>query len=221
MFKKMLQPILGILTFPVCIGISISLYEQLSLIQPIAYYNQKYFVIGIVAYLVVHAIFFKPSYLYILSHELMHVIAAWLSFGKVKSFKVSPKGGSVVTTKSNLFIALAPYFFPFYTITIALLFFTAKFFIKDDISYNPFIFAIGFTLAFHIILTVDFLKIKQTDLLHTGYIFSVLLIYIVNIAIIGLIFSLLFGNVVFIDFLKEAYSKSKGIYTGIFRQLFL
>ncbi len=221
MFKKTLKILLGIFTIPICAGVSVSLYEQLSRIKVVSYYHQKYFVIGIIAYLVVHAVVFKPSYLYIFSHELMHAIATWLSGGRVTSFKVSPKGGNVAVTKSNLFIALAPYLFPFYTIVISILFFAAKIFLKGSINYNPFLFAIGFTLAFHIILTVDFLKIRQTDLMHAGYFFSICLIYAVNITVIGFIFSLLFGNVTLLGFLQVAYFKSKYIYMAVYSQLFL
>jgi len=221
MFKRVLKLLLGILIIPVCIGVSVGFYEQLNRIKVISYYHQKYFVIGIVAYLVVHALIFKPSYLYIFSHEFMHAIATWMSGGKVKSFKVSSKGGSVGVTKSNLFIALAPYFFPFYTVVVAIVFFAAKFFLKNNIDYNPFLFAIGFTLAFHIIITVDFLKIRQTDLMHAGYLFSICLIYIVNIIVIGLIFSLLFSSVTFKAFLMDIYLNSKDIYVGMYQQLFL
>lgn len=221
MFKRVLKLLLGILIIPVCIGISVGFYEQLNRIKVVSYYHQKYFVIGIVAYLVVHVLIFKPSYLYIFSHEFMHAIATWISGGKVKSFKVSSKGGSVGVTKSNLFIALAPYFFPFYTIVVTIVFFAVKFFLIKSIDYNPLLFAIGFTLAFHIIITVDFLKIRQTDLMHAGYLFSICLIYIVNIIVIGLIFSLLFSSVTFKAFLMDTYLNSKDIYVGMYRQLFL
>jgi len=221
MLKRVLKFILGIFITPVCVGVSLAFYEQLNQIKVISYYHQKYFVIGIVAYLVVHAMIFKPAYLYIFSHEFMHAIATWISGGKVTAFNVSSKGGSVAVTKSNLFIALAPYFFPFYTIIVTIIFFAAKLFLKDGIDYNPFLFAIGFTLAFHIILTLDFLKIRQTDLLHAGYLFSMCLIYIVNLFVIGFIFSLLFSSVTFKAFAMDTYIRSKDIYIGIYQQLFL
>jgi len=221
MLKKILNILLGILVLPVCVGVSISLYEHLNQIKIVSYYQQKYFIIGIISYLVVHAVFFKPSYLYVLSHELMHAIAALLSGGRVRSIKVSSKGGSVATTKSNIFIALSPYLFPLYTIVVALLWFVIKFVTKSDIDYSFFLFAIGFTLAFHIVLTIDFLKIRQTDLLHAGYFFSICLIYVINLLIVGLIFSILFKGMIFVGFLQDSYIKARDIYTGIFCQLFL
>ena len=220
MLNKILKILLGILALPICIGVSISLYEHLNQIQIVLYYRQKYFIVGIISYLVVHAVVFKPSYLYVLSHELMHAIAALLSGGRVRSIKVSSKGGSVATTKSNIFIALSPYFFPLYTIIIVLVWAATKFLIKSDIDYSFFMFAIGFTLAFHIVLTIDFLKIRQTDLLHAGYLFSMCLIYIINLILVGLIFSFLFKSMAFTAFLQDSYIKTRDIYVGIFRQLF-
>ena len=220
MLNKILKILLGVLALPICVGVSISLYEHLNQIQIVLYYQQKYFIVGIISYLVVHAVVFKPSYLYVLSHELMHAIAALLSGGRVRSIKVSSKGGSVATTKSNIFIALSPYFFPLYTIIIVLVWAATKFLIKSDIDYSFFMFAIGFTLAFHIVLTIDFLKIRQTDLLHAGYLFSMCLIYIINLILVGLIFSFLFKSMAFTAFLQDSYIKTRDIYVGIFRQLF-
>lgn len=221
MFKRLLRFLLGIITLPVCIGASLALYEQFTQIKSISYDNQKYFLFGAVAYLVVHAAFFKPAYLYILGHELMHVVAALISGGKINSFKASSRGGSVNTNKSNIFIALTPYLFPFYTIIATAAFLVILVVTKSMAPYAPFLFVIGFTLAFHIILTIDFLKIRQTDLLHAGYLFSICLIFTVNLIVIGFIFSLLFKELIFIDFIRAVYFKSKDIYAAIFRQLFL
>ncbi len=221
MIKRILKILLGIFSIPICISVSLNLYQQISHINALSYLNQKYFLIGVVSYLVVHAVLFKPSYLYIFAHEMMHVIATIISGGRVTSFKVSKQGGSVGTTKSNFFIALSPYFFPFYTMIVTLLFFAGKFFFKESVIYNPFLFAVGFTLAFHIILTIDFLKIRQTDLLHAGYLFSICLIYVVNLVIIASVFSLLFDGIEFIEFIKSSTAGSKDIYVAIFNQLFL
>jgi hypothetical protein len=221
MHKIILKILLGIFTLPVCAGVSVGFYESLSRIKIMSYYQQKYFIVGAVSYLVVHAIVLKPAYLYILGHELMHAIAALLSGGKVKSIRVSSRGGSVSTTKSNIFIALSPYLFPLYTVLVSVVWFSLNYFMKTKLNYSLFLFAIGFTLMFHIVLTVDFLKIKQTDLLHAGHLFSMCLIYIINLIIVGLVFSLLFKDMVFENFLQCSYLKAKDIYAAIFRQLFL
>ena len=220
MLKRILKLLLGIISFPVCIAASLTLYEQLNQIKTLSY-NERYFLLGIAAYLIIHTVFFKPTYIYILGHELMHALATWISGGKVSSFKVSSQGGKVTTNKSNIFIALAPYFFPLYTIVVALIFFAMRFIVEASLPQTVFFFLVGFTFSFHIILTIDFLKIRQTDFLHGGYLFSICLIYIVNIVIIGAIFSLLFDEIVFLEFIRSIYLKTKYTCIVIYRQLFL
>ena len=53
-------------------------------------------------------------WIYVVGHELTHVVWSWLFGGKVKKFRASSSGGEVVVTKSNFLVALAPYFFPLY-----------------------------------------------------------------------------------------------------------
>lgn len=221
MFKKTIHIILAILFLPVCVSAGFVLYEEFGAIKSVSQ-DQIYFFYGCIAYLIFHAVVFKPDRIYIFGHEIMHVITAILSGGKVHSIKVSKKGGSVSTNKSNIFISLAPYLFPFYTILVTSAYFIAMHFMKDVSMYlRPFLFIVGATLTFHIVLTIDFLKIKQTDLLGTGYFFSIELIYLVNMLILVFIFSLLFKEVIFMRFLNSMFVEAKCIYLGIFKQLFL
>jgi hypothetical protein len=221
MLIRVLKVLLGIFALPACAGISLSLYRHIGSISAVSLYQQKYFLLGAIAYLIFHALVVKPSYLYILSHELMHAIAALLTGARVRSIKVSSKGGSVIATKNNIFIALSPYFAPLYAVVVILLWFIAERVLGGGIYHSFFLFAAGFALVFHIVLTIDFLKIRQTDLQYAGYLLSACLIYIINLIVIGFILSLLFHDIVFSDFLKDCYLVSMAVYTGIFKQLFL
>lgn len=77
--------------------------------------------LGMSAFLLVRMIASDPVRLYVLGHELTH--ALWgLAFGaRVSRLKVGAKGGSVQLTKSNVWITLAPYFFPFWTMLVVAL----------------------------------------------------------------------------------------------------
>ena len=154
MIKRIATISLGIILFSIAIGASIALYEQVGNIHNLSQ-NQLYFLLGAGAYLVLHLVFWRPVYLYILGHELIHAISTWICGGKVKSIKVTSKGGTLWTTKSNFFISLSPYFFPIYTVLLSLLYFIISLFHNID-HYIPFFIAsIGFSLAFHIVLTID------------------------------------------------------------------
>lgn len=210
---------LAVISTPFLISVSYALYDGLGKIYSLDE-NQRYFIWGVAVYLLVHIVLFKPNFLYIFGHELTHAFATFLSFGKVKSFKVSKKGGEVKTTKANIFINLAPYFFPTYAILLSLAWVIArKFWQVDDLIYG-FLFLLGFSLMFHFVMTVEFLKTKQPDLIKSGYLFSLALIYLANISISAFIMSFVFPEVSFKSYLNISYAVAKDIYTLIFNQLF-
>lgn len=212
MIKKIIKLITGILFLPFCIGISRALYDSLGLLI-LGQRHQFYFFLGIITYVLMHLLVWKPDYLYVFAHELVHAFFAILFGGKIKSFKVSSSGGSVSTTKSNFIISLAPYIFPLYTLVVSLVFFIMCFFWEKAYNYtNIYIFCAGFFLALHFIMTADSLKTKQTDITENGYLFSLTLIYFVNVLILLAPLSGLFENVSFKILIKETWYYSKEVF---------
>ncbi len=220
MLKRLFKILIGFVLVPVCIGTSQAFYDLLGSLRA-AGRAPRFFLGGIITYVGIHLLFFKLDYLYVLGHEAVHAVFTWIFGGAVKSFRVSAKGGSVATTKSNFLISLAPYFFPLYTVLISLIFLVAQFFFKAIFEYtNVFMYLVGFSLAFHLIMTADTLKTKQPDLAENGYVFSLTLIYILNILILALSLSFIFENVKMFPFLKDAFHFSRDIVWVIREQLF-
>lgn len=122
---------------------------------------------------------------YVLGHELTH--AVWgLAFGaKPSALRVGENGGSVKVTKSNVWITLAPYFFPFYTMLVLAAYGITGCFVRPIPWPGVWLFAIGFTWAFHLTFTIQSLLIRQPDIMEYGRIFSYSFIYILNILGIG------------------------------------
>lgn len=144
------------------------------------------------------AIFFllpKPIWIYVVGHELTHALWAWLFGGRVKSFRVTAKGGEVVVTKSNPLIVLAPYFFPLYAVLWALLWALGSWLGGWDRYLPWFHFGLGFTYAFHVTLTAHILRIRQPDLDVEGWLVSGLVIWLGNVLVLLLTFPLLTGEV--------------------------
>ena len=74
------------------------------------------FLAGFVLYLIIHIAFYKPILTHVLAHELTHALAALLMGGKVTAVHATTTGGSTMVNKSHVFISLAPYIFPLYTV---------------------------------------------------------------------------------------------------------
>ena len=217
MLGLLVKFIIGVLIAPVAIGVSIAFYHNIILIKDLAL-SLNYFIWGIVSYVVLHLLFYKPTYFYVFGHEAVHAGVAWIFGGKIKSFKVSDKGGSVGTDKTNVFIELSPYFIPIYTIIITVVYFVIA--ASYNINGSVFVFLIGFTLAFHMVSTVEVMKVRQPDIMKSGYFFSIVSVYILNIIVISLIFSLMFPSFSAKKFFVDLWAASQNIYYAVIKQLF-
>ena len=134
---------------------------------------------------------------YVYAHEMSHVLALWMSLGRSHGMSVSEKGGYVAASKTNWFITLAPYLLPFYTLIVfAVWGVTSLLFDLNDPLHVPFHFKpvwffyywIGLTWTFHIAFTFEVLHTEQSDLLHNGEFFSMILIFGGNIAVLAALF---------------------------------
>lgn len=210
MFKRFLKMIIGIVLLPVCCGASWAFYDLLKSLRFISQ-SMLYFVSGIILYIVMYLFGIKLNFLYVLGHETTHAVLALFCGAKVKAFKVSAQSGSVAATKSNVLISLGPYFIPLYTALIAIVFFCAAIFYPNIYQYiQLLIFLIGWSISFHFLMTVHSLRAEQSDITQNGYLFSLSLIYLINLSIIALLLGLLFKQVEIIGFFRQS-----GFYTKI------
>lgn len=184
---RLLKLCIGLWLVPACVGATLAFYQSLlGAIQ-----SQLCFLWGFAAFVLIFAIFQQPIKTYVFGHELTHAFWILLFRGEVTAFSASSRGGKVEGTKGNFFIALSPYFFPVYTILLILLYFIGKLFWEPGQFTTAFVFLIGFTWAFHIILTISVLLKGQTEVKKNGYLFSVTIIYIMNIVVLGLVLTLI------------------------------
>lgn len=159
----------------------------------------------------------RPAKTYILGHELTHALWALLFGAKVSKLKVSGKGGSVSLSKTNLWIILSPYFFPFYTFVVIVLWLLARILIKP-VPFKPiWFFLIGLTWSFHACFTLNTLLIKQPDIQIYGRIFSYTIIYLINLLLIAA--WLIFATTATATGIYESFAThTLAIYTLLYQQ---
>ncbi len=124
-------------------------------------------------------------YLYVLGHELTHAVFVYLSLGRVSGFRVGLDGGHIVTNKSNILIALSPYFIPFWSVVMvaamALIDLLAPLPHHDKILYA----LMGATWSFHLLWTLWIIPRDQPDLKENGTFFSLAVIYLANVILLS------------------------------------
>jgi hypothetical protein len=149
---------------------------------------------GAASWLGIYLLLPKPMRIYVLGHELTHVLWTWLFGGKVKKFKASAKGGHVVITRTNFLIILAPYFFPLYAVLVVLCFLLGQVIWNGTTLQVWFHLLIGAAYAFHVTLTWNALQTRQTDITSQGYFFSAVVIFLGNVLVLLLGIPLLAGG---------------------------
>lgn len=180
---KWIKFIIAILLLPVCAGAAMALGRVLR-----ASYGADTvwvpFLAGAACWLVIFLLLPRPMWIYVFGHELTHVLWAWLFGGRVKKMKVTSEGGHVIVSKTNFLIVLAPYFFPLYAVLVILVFAIGHW-IWDWRSYFVwFHLAVGAAYAFHVTLTWQALKTRQTDITSQGYLFSAVIIFLGNVSVL-------------------------------------
>lgn len=164
------------------------------------------FLLGMVSYTLTYPVFRKPLSGYVIGHELSHVIGIWLSRGKVHSIRIGRYGGRVKADRINVWTALLPYFFPIYTIMALGMYFLLSILWDMGRYYNWFIFILGITWAFHIWMTIYVLRHNQPDIRYGGFLFSIVIIFTINIIFITLLLVFISPRLTISDFIKDLWA---------------
>jgi hypothetical protein len=150
---------------------------------------------GAACWLVIFLMLPKPMRVYVIGHEVTHVLWAWLFGGRVKRFRASARGGQVVVTRNNFLITLSPYFCPLYVIVVVVLFALGHLCFGWERYLVWLHLVVGAAYAFHLTLTWQILQTRKSDITSQGYVFSAVVIFLGNVLVLLLGLPLLTSHV--------------------------
>jgi hypothetical protein len=157
------------------------------------------FAAGIISFLIIYLFIYVPGKFY---QQEQKVTEATFRF-------ISP------------LVKLAPFVLPIYTIIIFLIYCLLAFLFKAEIPLELFMFLLGFSIIFHLTFTAKTLRSRKVDFLMINYLFSFGLIYVINVALLSLGFSILFEQFSWLNFCKTSFQTNSSIVSSVFSQLFL
>ena len=159
-----------------------------------------FFTLGAVLWLIAFFGLPRPVIIYVFGHELTHVLWVWLMGGRVSKFRVSGDGGHIVTNRTNFLIALAPYFFPLYSVLVIAAYGIASLFFNVA-PYGQLLYAtLGISWAFHLTFTCWMIPKNQTDLSDHGTFFSLVFIYVMNLVLLSTLLVIASPQITFASF---------------------
>lgn len=129
---------------------------------------------------------FRLVPLYVLGHELTHWFAAKCFLRRTGPLRVNGGSGSVAIERPNVWIVLAPYFVPLYTLLWIGLYGVYQFWLgaPGPGAQTIFYAGLGLTYAFHLLFTIHALRRAQSDLRAYGRFFSLAMIAFCNVALV-------------------------------------
>jgi len=196
--------VVGIFLLPVCVVLTetfFTVFARATITQRLwAGQEFWFFSLGAFLWLIAFIGLPRPVLLYVFGHELTHAVWIWLMGGRVSRFRVSRDGGHVVTNRTNFWIALAPYFFPLYSILTIAIFGALSIFYNMQ-PYGRLLYAmIGATWAFHLTFTCWMIPKNQTDLRDHGTFFSLVVIYLMNLLLLCVMLIIASPHITFASF---------------------
>jgi len=147
------------------------------------------FVVGLALFLV------RPRFLlaYVVGHEFTHWLAAKCFGRQTGQLRIGPEGGSVAVEQPNLWIVLAPYFVPLYTLIWIGFYGVYCFWQRSPpaLAVQVFYAGVGLTYAFHVLLTAHVMFREQQDLRTYGRFFSSVVVLCCNVSLVflGVVFA--------------------------------
>jgi hypothetical protein len=162
-----------------------------------------FFSLGAILWLIAFFGLPRPMLVYVFGHELTHALWVLLMGGRVSRFRVGREGGHIVTDRNNFWIALAPYFFPLYSLIVIGAYGLLGLFFNVQ-PYGRLLYAlIGVTWSFHFTFTCWMIPKRQTDLTDHGTFFSLVVIYLMNLLLLSIMVVLASSQITFADLGRE------------------
>jgi hypothetical protein len=150
------------------------------------------FLVGAGAYTVIFVVFMgrRIGFLTTLEHELTHAVFAWATFHRVVGFSAMRGGGHVrYIGRGNWLIAIAPYFFPLFTLLVIGVLTLLP---PRQLAIGAAV--LGASVAHHIMSTWSETHRHQTDLREVGWLWSWLFLPSVNAFVLGIVLSYAAGT---------------------------
>lgn len=160
---------------------------------------RNWFFIGIVSFLVLHHFIWEPAVVYAKGQKILQ---------KVFSF-FAP------------LVKVAPYLLPVYTLLLFGCYAVYSVFDKGLEPLKYFMLLFGVTMGLHLVFSAKSLRSRQGDFLKANYIFGFSFIYVLNVSILALGFSLLFDKFSFVNFCNHSFKLAGDILHAVWKQLFV
>lgn len=189
-----LKSILFLILMPAAIALTQGFITQMSAVPEIL---SSYFIWGIFSFLIIHLFFVRMSNIYKYGKSLV-----------AQLFQFSPP----ISQWAQHLVSI-------YTIVILVVLYLMELILRNGEYGRYFVFFAGFSLTLHFVFASQELREQDTNVVKPNYFFSMLLMFSVNIIILGGLFDLCLDSYSFQEFAGESIEQGRILYIQLGDQL--
>lgn len=217
---QVIRTIVGVVLIPLCVAAAITFGRVALAAEAKGYHVLLALVLGAVTYVLLIIFFYRSIVKTLFSKEPVTMMWSTVTGYKLASEPQEGRSSEPPTdTKGRrvpLWAVMVPYLVPIYTVAGVLIVWVVKLVLGGRFPNSTYevvqAFVMGLTYAFHVFLVSHDIREKNPHLRAAGYLFTLVLLFLVNIEILAGLGMLVFKNVSWLRFNELLYSQAKYIY---------
>lgn len=217
---QVVRTAVGVLLIPLCIAAALTFGRTMLAADARGWHVLVALLLGSGGYVAIYIFFYRSFVKTIFSNEPVAML--WSSVTGYR-LPVEPEGAKpkehptdIKGRRVPLIVVIVPYLVPIYTVAAVLVIWIVRLLLKGGFPVKSYAlvqaFALGLTYTFHLFLVSHDIREKNPNLRSAGYLFTLVLLFLVNVEIIAALSRLVFNNVSWITFNEQLYFKAKDIY---------
>ena len=222
---RLVKVLMVAVLIPLIIGLLQGILQQLDMITASGATFREWVTWGVVTYVGVHVLLYRPMSMFRVSHRLFSTIAVWLFGGQVTT--VEPEGSGkgkaakgAPEAQGSTLVAFSPYVVPLYMILVSAGGLILRQWFDRSLVDGPLTFLVGFMMAFHWLMTADDLQ-QQRDRWHMEtYLLAIGLVFVVTLLIGGACLPWAVPEFSFLRALADGLAYAQTIYWTLAHRLF-
>lgn len=216
---------------PFAVGLLLGILEQLELLSVAGTSARELIEWGVLTYVGLHVLLYRPVPLFRASHRLFSSLAVWLFGGQVSTVQAQGAGGkgqgkaskgqaADSAAQGSPLVAFSPYVIPSYMVLACTLGWVLNRWGDHLWLDRPIVILIGMAMAFHWLMTADDLQQQRARWHVETYLLAIGLVFILTLLIGGACLPWVLPEFSFVRALGDGVSRTQAIYATIIQQLF-
>lgn len=217
---QVIRTVVGVLLIPLCVAAAITFGRVALVAEAKGYQVVVALLLGVVTYVLLFIFFYRSIVKTFFSKEpvtmMWSTVTGYKLAAQPQETPSSEPPTDIKGRRVPLWAVMVPYLVPIYTVAGVLVVWIVKLILGGRFSDSTYrivqAFVMGLTYAFHVFLVSHDIREKNPHLRAAGYLFTLVLLFLVNVQILAALGMLVYKNVSWLRFNEMLYSQAKYIY---------